>query len=385
MDLPVILGGERILDHTLNFSVPTLPPWQEVSDDLETMYSSRWLTKGPYLKRFEEKMRDMLQVKHAIGVSSCTAGLILALQSLHLEKGGEVIVPSFSFMATFHSIWWNGLKPVFVDCEPDTFTIDVEKVREAINEKTVAVAAVSVFGNPPDLQNLEKLCEEYHLPLFFDSAHGLGTFFRGEPLGGYGSFEVFSLSPTKLLTGGEGGLVTTNDDDIAAHVIAGRDYGNPGTYDCPYVGLNARMAEANAIIAAKGADYLEEYAIHRNLVAQTYREGLAELPGLVFQKIRENSRSSYKDFSMLVNEDFGISRDILSKNLVAERVANRAYFCPAGHELSCYKEYGEAKLPVTEEISRKIISLPISSDMDLEDVKKVCQIIYRLYEHRKEL
>ncbi|MBQ7528892.1 aminotransferase class I/II-fold pyridoxal phosphate-dependent enzyme, partial [bacterium] len=227
MDLPVILGGERILDHTLNFSVPTLPPFEDVAPYLEGVYRSGWLTKGPCLKKFEEKMSDMLQVKHAIGVSSCTAGLILALQSLHLEKGGEVIVPSFSFMATFHAIWWNNLKPVFVDCEPDTFTIDVEKVREAINEKTVAVAAVSVFGNPPDLQSLEKLCEEHNLPLFFDSAHGLGTFFRGEPLGGHGRFEVFSLSPTKLLTGGEGGLVTTSDDEIAAHVIAGRDYGNP--------------------------------------------------------------------------------------------------------------------------------------------------------------
>lgn len=382
---PAILGGQKAFDPGIPFTAPTTPAWEEVAPSLEKMYRSGWLTKGPYLRLFEEKMAKLLDVKYAIGVSSCTSGLILGLQALQLDKDkGEIIVPSFSFMATFHSIWWNGFKPVFVDCEPDTFTVDVDQMRRAITPNTVALAAVSVFGNPLDFAAVERLGKEYDLPVFYDSAHGLGTIYEGKPLGGYGSFESFSLSPTKLLTGGEGGLVTTNSEKIAKHIIAGRDYGNPGSYECPYVGLNARMAEANAIIAAKGADYLESYAQYRNKVAQAYKGGLSDLPGLTFQTIRAHSRSSYKDFAVIVGPEFGISRDTLSKALTMEGIPNRAYFNPVGHKLSCYAQ-SQVHLPITEKVSDSIICLPISSHMDLELVSKVCEVIHELYEVREQL
>ena len=383
--VPAILGGKPAFEPALPFTQPTVPAWTEVEPELERMYRSGWLTKGPYLRHFEEKVAQYLGVKHAIGLSSCTSGLILGLQSLGLERGkGEIIVPSFSFMATFHAIWWNGFRPVFVDCEPDTFSIDLEGVRQALSPQTVAIAAVSVFGDPPDLQGLEELARERHLPLFLDSAHGFGTLYQGHRLGRYGSFESFSLSPTKLLTGGEGGLVATNDDAVAEHVRAGRDYGNHGSYDCPSVGLNARMSEANAIIAAHALDYLEEYAQHRNQVAQAYRQGLNGVPGLSFQKIREGCRSSYKDLALVVDPEFGISRDKLSQALNAEGIPNRAYFDPPGHKLSCYAP-SSVQLPVTERLSASIICLPVSSHMELSSVERVCQTIIRLYENRERL
>lgn len=381
---PAILGGEKLFAEGLSFTKPTTPPWSEVSGELQAMYESGWLTKGPHLRSFEEKMEKKLGVKHVVGVSSCTSGLILGLQSLGLKSGGEIVVPSFSFMATFHSMWWNNLKPVFVDCEPDTFTADVSKMEAAVTDKTAALCAVSVFGNPVDFEAIEELGRRHGLPVFYDSAHGMGTLYHGRPLGGHGSFEVFSLSPTKLLTGGEGGLVATNSDEVAAHVVAGRDYGNPGTYECPHVGLNARMAEANAIIASAGADHLEEYAEGRNKAAQAYKAGLEGIPGLTFQTIRENSRSSYKDFAILVGKEFGVNRDLTMKALNAEGIPSRAYFNPAGHRLSCYGAQ-DLDLPVTASICSRVICPPICSDMNLDDVAKVCEAFRRIYNFRSEL
>ena len=381
-----IFGGPKTFPQGLPFTQPTVPAWEEISGELEKMYRSGWLTKGPHLQRFEECAAEYLNVKHVVAVSSCTTGLILALQSLQLPPGGEVIVPSFSFMATFHALYWNDLKPVFVDVEPDTFTVDAEAVRRAVTSDTVGIMAASTFGNPPDWEALLKVGKEVGLPVFSDSAHGMGTLYRGARLGGWGTFEVFSLSPTKLLAAGEGGLVATSDSDIAAWVKAGRDYGNPGSYDCPHVGLNGRMSEFHAVLGRTALQHLEEYAEHRNMVAQAYKERLAHLPGLSFQKIRGGARSSYKDFAVLVDEErFGVNRDVLVKALSAEGIPTRSYFAPAGHQLTPYRGCRRLDLTHTERISSQVICLPISSHMPPETVEKVCGAVEKIYDHRDDL
>ncbi len=381
-----IFGGSKAFPQGLPFTQPTIPPWEEVSGELEDMYRSGWLTKGPRLQRFEESVADYLGVRYAVAVSSCTTGLVLALQSLQLSPGGEVIVPSFSFMATFHSLYWNDLNPVFADVEPDTFTVDAEQVRRAVTPRTVGIMAASTFGNPPAWEELLALGKSLNLPVFSDSAHGMGTLYHGAKLGGYGAFEVFSLSPTKLLAAGEGGIVATSDDDIAAWVKAGRDYGNPGDYDCPHVGLNGRMSEFHAILGKAALAHLDEYAERRNAVANAYKERLSVCPGLSFQKIRADARSSYKDFAVLVDkEQFGISRDVLARVLSAEGIATRSYFVPAGHKLTPYRQCRRLELPNTERISEQVICLPISSHMSLETVGKVCETIIKAYDRRMKL
>lgn len=378
---PALLGGAKEFPEGLQFSGPTIPPWEEVAGEFEAMYRTGFLTKGPYLRRFEARMEEYLGVKHVVAVSSCTSGLILGLQALNLDRErGEIIVPSFSFMATFHAIKWNGYKPVFVDCEPGTFTIDVEAVRRAITPNTVGVMAACVFGNPPDWPALEALCCECGLPLFSDSAHGLGSTFEGRRLGGRGCFEVFSLSPTKLLTTAEGGLLATNRDDVAEFVRSGRDYGNPGSYDCPHAGLNARMSEFHAILGLKGVEHLDKWAEHRRGVAAAYVAGLRDLPGLSFQKIREHAVSSYKDFAVLVDEaQFGLSRDVLGQALLAEGIPWRAYFSPCGHQLSAYGYLPSVSLPVCERVSSSVICPPIMSEMAIANVHRVCEAVKRIH------
>lgn len=378
-DLPALLGGAPAFPGGLPFTRPTVPPWEEVAPRFEAMYRSGWLTKGPHQRQFEERMAAYLGVKHTVAVSSCTSGLILAIQSLGLE--GEVIVPSFSFMATFHALRWNRLTPVFVDCEPDTFTVDLQAVRAAITPRTCAVMAACLFGNPPDYEGLERLCAERGLQLFSDSAHGLGTLYQGRPMGGRGRFEVFSLSPTKLLPAAEGGLVATNDDHVARWVVDGRDYGNPGSYDCRFVGLNARMSEFHAILALSGVEALDSYATARNALVDTYQRELAEVPGLRWQRIRDGARSSYKDFPVLVEAGFGLDRNELGRALDAEGIPTRPYFHPPGHELTAYADLPRVSLPNTEYISRHALCLPLASHMDPAEAAGVARAIRRIHAH----
>jgi dTDP-4-amino-4,6-dideoxygalactose transaminase len=216
--------------------------------------------------------------------------------------------------------------------------------------------------------------------LFSDSAHGLGTLLHGKPLGGWGSFEAFSLSPTKLLPAAEGGLVATRDERVAAWVRSGRDYGNPGNYDCEFAGLNARMSEFHALLGLAGVDCLDSYAAHRNQVAEVYHAELGDLPGIGFQKIREGARSSYKDFPILVDpEAFGIDRDHLGRALQAEGIPTRAYFYPAGHEQTAYADLPRVHLPQTERLSRQVLCLPIASHMELEEVRRVAWALRRIH------
>lgn len=383
-DRPALLGGIPAFPEGIPFTRPTIPPWETVAPRFEEMYRSGNLTKGPWLRTFEERMQEALGVPHVVAVSCCTSGLMLAIQSLGLD--GEVLVPSFSFMATFHALRWNGLTPVFVDCEADTLTVDVQAVRAAIGPRTVAVMAATLFGNPPDWPALEALCAEKGLALFSDSAHGLGTLFQGRPLGGWGRFEVFSLSPTKLLPAAEGGLVATRDERVARWVAQGRDYGNPGSYDCSFAGLNARMSEFHAILGLAGGDGLEGYARARNAIAEVYRTELAQTPGLSFQRIREGARSSYKDFPMLVDADaFGLDRDLLSKALLAEGIPTRAYFDPPGHQLSAYADLPPVRLPKTEQVSRSVLCLPMASHMEPAEASRVAAAIRRIQAHAPAL
>ncbi|MBC8249935.1 MAG: DegT/DnrJ/EryC1/StrS family aminotransferase, partial [Anaerolineales bacterium] len=327
---PAILGNTPLFDQLLPIVRPTLPAYEALSDAVAELFETGMLTKGKYLREFEEAMADYIGVKHAVAVSSCTIGLLLTYQALELK--GEAIVPSFTFMATVHPLVWNQVKPIFVDIDPETWNIDPQQIEEAISPRPSAIVAVPTFGNPADVEALEDIARRHGVRLVFDAAHGYGSLYKGCPVGGFGDAEVFSSSPTKLLVTGEGGMVTTNDDEIARRIRVGREYGNPGDYGSEFAGVNARMQEFSAILGLKSLEMLEENAQQRNKVAEAFRSRLDKLPGLSFQKVEEGNRSSYKDFSMAVEEsDFGLSRDELAQALRAENIDTRKYHDPPVH------------------------------------------------------
>jgi dTDP-4-amino-4,6-dideoxygalactose transaminase len=372
------------------FNKPTLPPWELFEKAIHAIYGTGHITNGPVARQLEIDVEDILRVGHAVAVGCCTSGLILTLRCLGLE--GKVALPSYTFFASAHSLVWNGLEPVFVDVEEDTWNISVARLGEAIEEEDGIVAAmpVHVFGNPCDVDALEELAGRNDFRLVYDSAHAMGAKVEERWVGGFGTAEVFSLSPTKIVVAGEGGVVTTQDAGLAEKLRAGRDYGNAGDYDPAFVGLNARMSEFHAALAVESFKLLELNVRRRNAIAERYREDLAGLPGITFQAVREGNRSTYKDFTILVDEEgFGLNRDALAWHLAREGIDTRKYYHPPVHRIKAYwdrwgKRYDD-RLPVTNRISRQALSLPIWSHMEMEVVDRVAGEIRRAHEMAEEI
>jgi dTDP-4-amino-4,6-dideoxygalactose transaminase len=385
--VPAQLGGVPAFADGLPFMRPTLPPSDQLLQPIREILSNGMLTKGRYLEAFEECVAGYLGVKHAVAVSSCTAGLMLVYRCLGLE--GEVLVPSFTFMATVHPLLWQRATPVFIDIDPQTWNVDPAQIEAHITPRTTAIVAVHVFGNPAAVEELEAIAQRHGLALIFDAAHGFGALHHGDPVGGYGAAEVFSTSPTKLLVTGEGGIVATNDDKLAEQIRVGREYGNPGTYDSRMPGINARMQEFSAILGLGSLEMLEENAQHRNELAASYRTYLAEMPGISFQVVRPFDRSSFKDLTIWIEEEvFGLDRDTLRQALSQEGISTRAYYAPPVHQHTTYQPMVRRQrphLPVTELISRQVLSLPIYSHMATDSALRVCEAIQRIYRHAPQL
>lgn len=362
-----------------------MPPWEIFKKAVQSFYETGMITNGPVVRQLEIEVEDIFRVGHAVAVSSCTSGLMLALRCLGVK--GKVAIPSFTFFATAHAVDWNGLEPVFVDVDEETWNMSPVALRKAVAEYEgiAAVMPVHVFGNPCEVKELEDICEESGLFLVYDSAHAMGSKVGEDWVGGFGHAEVFSLTPTKMVVAGEGGIITTGDGELAARLRAGRNYGNEGDYDPEFVGLSARMSEFHAALAIESFRSLELNVRKRNSLAERYRENLKSVPGIYFQKIPEGCRSTFKDLTIrVVGEEFGMSRDQLASYLADSGIETRKYFCPPVHRIKAYWEkYGEKYddfLPVTNRLSREALSLPMWSHMPEGVVDLVCERIIQAQE-----
>ena len=356
---------------------PTVPELKCILEEYQEVFDNGMLTNHKYVGMFEERLKEYLGVRNVVCVSCCTSGLMLVAKCLGLT--GEVIVPSFTFPATVHSLIWNNLTPVFVDCDPETFNLDVDEVEKKITKRTSAILGVYIFGNPPEMDKLENLAHKHQINLIFDSAHALGARFKGKFAGSFGDAEVFSLAPTKIITSGEGGIVTTNSDDLAKKLKLARNYGNPGNYDCCLMGLNARMNELSAILGLKSMDLLEDSIARRHNLVNLYKTELGKIEGINFQRIRKGNRSTFNYFSILIDsEKFGMDNKELHLALEKKGIMTRVYFYPSVHRQKVYKKYYyryKNSLSWTDKIADSILCLPLYSDMGEERVLRVCEAI----------
>jgi len=378
---PALLGNSPIFERKINISKPVLPRYEELEQPLREIFASRVLSKGNRLRIFEALVAEHLSVKHAVAVSSCTSGLMLVYQALGLK--GAVVVPSFTFMATVSALIWAGAHPVFADVDAGTTNLSPSAAEAAITPQTSAIVAVHNSGNPADIDGLKSVAERHNLRLILDAAHGFGSLYQGRPVGPDGAASVFSLSPTKLLVAGEGGIIATNDDGLAKKLRIGREYGNTGDYDSALPGLNARLPEISALLGQFSLINLEASARHRNQLAELYLERLGRVPGLGFQKVSVGNRSSYKDFSIIVDPNaFGLTRDELALALAAENIDTRKYYDPPVHRQSAYRQYAppDEVLPETQMLSSRILNLPIWSDMESSVVSRICRAVERAQE-----
>jgi dTDP-4-amino-4,6-dideoxygalactose transaminase len=385
-NLPALLGNNPTFKEKIPLTKPVLPDFEILAEGLRPIFETGILTKGDHVDRLEEKIALELGVGHVIAVSSCTAGLMLTYRALNLS--GDVIVPSFTFMATVSAMVWANLRPVFVDVDAHTGTLDARRVEAAITRDTSAIVAVHNFGNPADIQELQEIAARRGLRLIFDAAHGAGSRYQGSPLGAQGDAQVFSLSPSKLVVAGEGGIIATNDRLVADTLRIGREYGNCGNYDSAFAGLNARMPEFNALLAGESLQGLQSAVQKRNAAATAYQNGLSHLPGIGFQTVRPGNRSSYNMFSITVNaQEFGLTRDELAATLAAENIDTRSYYDPPVHRQSAYKHFvgPNVELGNTDLLSVTSLCLPISSNVSMSVVEGVCQAIDLAYKFAPEL
>lgn len=360
---------------------PSVPNPELVAADVERILRSGVLTNGPYVRELERLAGEYLGVKHAIAVSSCTSGLMLVLRAADLS--GDVIVPSFTFAATAHAVAWNGLRPVFADIDPETLTLSPHAALRAMTVRTSAILATHIFGSPCDTEALEDAARSHGLRLFYDAAHAFGSRRAGIPIGRFGQAEVFSLSPTKMLVAGEGGIIATNDDVLAERCRIGRDYANPGDYDCRFVGLNARMSEVHAATALNSLNGLDARVDRRNEIAARYQEQLRRVPGIGFAVVRDGDRSTYKDFTVLVDPvEFGATATDLAGSLAPAGIETRRYYSPPVHEMQAYRLLtNDARdLLITEVASSRVISLPMWSEMSDDHVDAVVRAVGRVYD-----
>jgi dTDP-4-amino-4,6-dideoxygalactose transaminase len=367
------------------FMRPTLPDLQAVIEEYQSTYENGLLTNSGLVARLEGAVAERLGVKHCVAVSSCTSGLMMVLRALGLT--GEVVVPSFTFFATGHALLWNGLRPVFANSELDTWNVSAADVERKITEKTSAILAVHLYGNPCDIFALEGIAQRHGLKLIFDAAHAFGSAYRGKPIGSFGDAEIFSLSPTKLLVAGEGGLVTTNDGKLAAAVRAMRNYGDTGAYNPEWLGLNARMPEFNAALALRGLPLIDAKVQRRNFIARMYTEILASVPGARFQKTDLQDTNTYKDYSIHITPDIlGMTRDELAKALLEQNIETKKYFYPPLHQQSLYEKFHDPvrdDLTQTEYLANGILSLPIYESLADEAVAAVAEALKRIVNSRE--
>lgn len=376
---PVMFGGSPAFPEGLAFVRPAVPDPGPVLVEVEKILRSGMLTNGRCVQAFERLAAEYLGVRHCVAVSSCTSGLMLVLRAAELT--GDVVMPSFTFAATAHAAAWNGLRPVFADVDPETLTLSPTQALLAVGVRTSAILATHCFGTPCDIEGLATVTRSDGIRLFFDAAHGFGSRYQGRPIGGFGDAEVFSLSPTKVLVAGEGGLIATNDDVLAARCKIGRDYGNPGDYDCRFVGLNARMSEFHAAIAIASFEGLEERIERRNAIAAAYKEELKGIPGVSFPLVRGGDRSTFKDFTILIDSElFGCDAAQLGRALADEGIDTRHYYSPPVHSMRAYQRLRGANgaLEATNEAARRVITLPLWTDMDDASIPRVAQTIERI-------
>lgn len=368
---------------TLPIIRPTLPPLDEIHALLAASWEAGTVTVGPLVRELEAEACRVTGAGYAVALSSCTAGLMLAPQALDLPLGSEVIVPSFTFAATAQALLWNGLVPVFCDCVPGTCTLDPADVERNLTPRTSAICPVTIYGLPPDIDALLAIGARARIPVYFDSAQAMGATYKGRPLGSMGRCEIFSMSPTKVVTSVEGGLFTTDDRALADRVRSMRDYGKDPIKGEEMVdlGLSARMSELHAAVGLSSLRRLHDLVKARQQWIALYRERLGTLPGCWVQTFPPDRSSGGNYFVLFITERAKHSRDAVYTALRDAGVQTKRYFYPPVHEQALFKRSPHrlsAQLEQTQRISQQGLALPLYSHMTAEQFDQVCRAVTQL-------
>ncbi len=381
---PAVLGGPPAFPDGLPLVRPTIDDPAAVTAELGRIVDSGLLTNGATVRRLEQVVGERLGTE-VVAVSSCTAGLMLVLQAIGAT--GRVVMPSFTFSASAHAVVWAGGTPDFADVEPERATLDPDGLAELLDGAS-AMTATHIYGSPCEVEALGKLAVDAGIPLVYDAAHALGSTRGGVPVGRFGVAEVFSLSPTKVVVAGEGGLIATTDPDLAATLRMGRDYGNPGDYDTRFCGLNARMSELHAVVALASFAGLDDHVAARTSLVDRFEAGVAAIPGLRVVRPAAGDTSTFKDLTIVIDADaFGLDAPGLQAALQADGIDSRRYYHPPIHRQQAYAGRWDTPrpLPVTDALAASVLSPPLWSHLTGDAIDAVAGAIASIHHHAPDV
>jgi len=360
---------------------PFLPPLGAFCDGLSEIWRNGWLTNnGPVLKRFQKKLCELFETENICLFANGTLALQIALKGM--EISGEVITTPFTFVATAHALTWNNIKPVFVDIEPEYYTIDPEKVEAAITPRTTAILAVHVYGHPCRLDALTDIAKRYNLKLIYDAAHAFGIKIGCQNIAQYGDLSMFSFHATKSFHSIEGGMLAFQKAAMKETFDSLKNFGFKNEVEVVLAGTNAKMNEIQALMGIQILSYFGEIKEKQKRISELYRSRLKEIPGIhLVPSLSPEIDHNYGYMPIEVEEEkFGMGRDGLYEKLKKWNVFGRRYFYPLVCDYLCYRDLPlKDPLTVARRVADRILTLPIYDSLELSDVETICDIIWTLH------
>lgn len=353
-----------------------MPDINEYIEEIKNIWDSHWLTNmGPKHDEFRDKLINYLNVENIDLLVNGHMALELTLQAMNLQ--GEVITTPFTFASTTHAIVRNGLIPVFCDIEPETYTIDVNKIEELITDQTCAIMPVHVYGNICNVEEIDRIAKKYELKVIYDAAHAFGETYKGVGVGTFGDASIFSFHATKVFNSIEGGAVCFKDKELGKTLWDLKNFGIHGPEEVSAVGANAKLNEFCAAMGICNLRHVENEILKRKKVVERYHYNLKNIDGIVINKISPLVRSNYAYFPILIDpEIFGKSRNEIFVELEKNNIGARKYFYPLTNTFSAFhKKYDVNNTPVAQHISKRILTLPLYPDLPQVEVDRICDII----------
>lgn len=373
-----IFGNTPAFNEPLHVGRPNIGDRASLLQRINDMLDRRWLTNnGPYVQELEERIVSLLGVKHCIATCNGTVALEIAIRATGLCD--EVIVPSFTFIATPHALQWQEITPVFCDVDPRTHTLNPWRVEAMITPRTSGIIGVHVWGKPCDVEVLTEIARKHNLKLMFDASHAFGCSDKGQMIGNFGEAEVFSFHATKFFNTFEGGAIVTNNDELAAKIRLMKNFGFAGYDNVIYIGTNGKMSEVSAAMGLTSLESLDDFISVNYRNYKQYEHELAGIPGISLFTYGETEKSNYQYVVLEVDQSATqVTRDQLIHILSSENVLARRYFYPGCHRMEPYRSYFPhvgLLLPETEKLVQRVLLLPTGTAVGLGEITTICEII----------
>ena len=388
LDELVIFGGQPTFSEVRHVGRPNIGNRKKFHERMDDILDRKWLTnQGRYVQEFEKRIQTFLDVKHCIMTCNGTIAMQIVSRALGLE--GEVIMPSFTFIATPHALEWQGINPVFCDIHDKTWNLDPEKIESLITPKTTGVVGVHLWGRACDLERLEAVAKKHRLKLVYDAAHAFGCSSQGRMIGNFGEAEVFSFHATKFLNSFEGGAVVTNNDALAEKVRHMINFGFAGHDKGIYIGTNGKMNEVSAAMGVTNLENFQEVLTVNQRNYRLYRESLEGLAGLRMIDYNSTEKNNYQYVVLAVDQKkTQINADQIASVLHGENVLAKRYFSPACHQQEPYLSRlnpDKTKLSVTESLGQQTLLLPTGTAISPEDIEKIAALLKMIITNGKEI